>query len=154
MKDPITAYARAVVAQRIVAGPLVRLAGARHLRDLKQGRARGLRWDVDAAQFAIGYFRAVLRLAEGAHAGEPFVLEPWEVFIVGSLWGWKGTDGARRFRTAYVETGKGNGKTPLAAGIGLLGLTIFDLVVVWLTYREYGKQRAEQKTQDSVETRG
>jgi len=29
-----------------------------------------------------------------------------------------------------------------AFSIGLLGLTIFDVVVVWLTYREYGKQRA------------
>jgi uncharacterized membrane protein len=28
-----------------------------------------------------------------------------------------------------------------AFSVGLLGLTIFDLVVVWLTYREYGKQR-------------
>jgi uncharacterized membrane protein len=27
-----------------------------------------------------------------------------------------------------------------AFSIGLLGLTIFDLVVVWLTYREYRKQ--------------
>jgi uncharacterized membrane protein len=29
-----------------------------------------------------------------------------------------------------------------AFSIGLLGLTVFDVVVVWLTYREYGKQRA------------
>ena len=32
-----------------------------------------------------------------------------------------------------------------AFSIGLLALTIFDLVVVWLTYREYGKQRAARK---------
>jgi uncharacterized membrane protein len=29
-----------------------------------------------------------------------------------------------------------------AFGVGLLGLTVFDLVVVWLTFREYAKQRA------------
>jgi uncharacterized membrane protein len=29
-----------------------------------------------------------------------------------------------------------------AFSIGLLGLTVFDVVVVWLTLREYGKQRA------------
>jgi uncharacterized membrane protein len=33
-----------------------------------------------------------------------------------------------------------------AFSIGLLGLTIFDLVVVWLTYREYGRQRALVRT--------
>jgi uncharacterized membrane protein len=32
-----------------------------------------------------------------------------------------------------------------AFSIGLLALTVFDLVVVWLTYREYGKQRADRK---------
>ena len=32
-----------------------------------------------------------------------------------------------------------------AFSIGLLGLTVFDLVVVWLTYREYGKQRATRR---------
>lgn len=33
-----------------------------------------------------------------------------------------------------------------AFSVGLLGLTIFDLVVVWLTYREYGRQRALVRT--------
>ena len=39
-----------------------------------------------------------------------------------------------------------------AFSIGLLGLTIFDLVVVWLTYREYGKQRAARTQRESVRT--
>ena len=39
-----------------------------------------------------------------------------------------------------------------AFSIGLLGLTIFDLVVVWLTYREYGKQRAVRTQRESVRT--
>src|SRR5678815_2801792 len=37
--------------------------------------------------------------------------------------GWKAADGHRRFRVAYIEQGKGNGKSPLAAGIGLYMLT-------------------------------
>jgi uncharacterized membrane protein len=37
-----------------------------------------------------------------------------------------------------------------AFSIGLLGLTIFDVVVVWLTYREYGKQRAARTQRESV----
>jgi len=39
-----------------------------------------------------------------------------------------------------------------AFSIGLLGLTVFDLVVVWLTYREYGKQRAARAPRASVTT--
>jgi phage terminase large subunit-like protein len=59
---------------------------------------------------------------EVANEIRPFALEPFQRFIVGSLLGWLNPDGTRRFRTAYVEIGKGNGKTPMAAGIGLYGL--------------------------------
>ncbi|WP_238347822.1 terminase large subunit domain-containing protein [Comamonas piscis] len=51
------------------------------------------------------------------------MLAPWQVFIVGSLFGWYFDDGRRRFRVVYIETGKGSGKSPLVAGIGLYGLT-------------------------------
>lgn len=71
---------------------------------------------------AIGFFRDVLHLNGGEHEGEPFNPELWQCFIIGSLFGWKDEDGYRRFRVAYVETGKGSGKSPLAAGIGLYGL--------------------------------
>ena len=51
----------------------------------------------------------------------PFLLQPQQDFLVGSIFGWIGADGWRRFREAYIETGKGSGKTPLLAGIGLGG---------------------------------
>ena len=118
---PVTRYARDVAAGTRLAGRLVRLACERHLRDLEEGATRGVRFDERAATRAIEFF-GFLNLAEGAHAGKPFRLEPFEQFIVGSLFGWLGPDGFRRFRTAYVEIGKGNGKSPMAAGIGLYGL--------------------------------
>lgn len=121
VKDPTTHYARAVVGGKVVAGHLVRLAAERHLRDLKDGQARGLSFDLEAAARAIQFF-GFLRLAEGEFAGRPFILQPWQQFIVGSLFGWKGPDGYRRFAHGYIECGKGNGKTPLLAGIGLYGL--------------------------------
>ncbi len=39
-----------------------------------------------------------------------------------------------------------------AFSIGLVALTVFDLVVVWLTYREYGKQRTAPNPRDSIRT--
>ena len=111
-RDPVTAYARAVVAKKIIAGPYVRKACARHIADLKR---KDLEWRPERAQLAVDFFAEMLVLENG----KPFILEPWQQFVVGSLFGWHGPDGFRRFRTAYVETGKGSGKTPLAAGIGL-----------------------------------
>jgi len=118
---PTTAYARAVTVGQILAGRLVRLACERHLRDLKEGSARGLRFSEEKADAALKFFD-FLQLAEGDHAGKPFKLEPFQQFIIGSLFGWRGPDGHRRFRTAFIEIGKGNGKSPLAAAIGLYGL--------------------------------
>lgn len=121
--DRTTAFALGVVEGTIPAGPDVRNACRRHLMDLERGPARGLLWDVEEAEHAIGYFEDVLKLNGGEFEGKDFVVLGWQAFIIGSLFGWKGEDGWRRFRTAYVETAKGSGKSPLAAGIGLKGLT-------------------------------
>ncbi len=124
--DPVTRYAKAVAAVRKIAGPQVRAACQRHLNDLANGHERGLFFDKKAALRAIGFYRDVLRLNGGEFEGLPFELLDWQQFIVGSLFGWKTLDGYRRFRVAYVETGKGSGKSPLAAGIGMIGLTADD----------------------------
>lgn len=121
--DRATAFAQDVTAGRIIAGPDVRNAAQRHLNDLQHGGGRGLHWDLEAANRAIGYCEDVLCLNGGEYEGEPFILNPWQAFIIGSLFGWKSADGYRRFRTAYIETAKGSGKSPLAAAIGLYGMT-------------------------------
>ena len=120
--SPTTSYAIAVGAGDILAGPWVRKACERHARDLVRGKKRGISFDPDAAARVFRFFEDFLRLAEGQFDGLPFRLEPWQQFIIGSLFGWKRRDGSRRFRTGYLEIGKGNGKTPMAAGIGLYGL--------------------------------
>jgi phage terminase large subunit-like protein len=121
--DPATDYARAVEAGKIVAGPMVRLACKRHLLDLEQGKARGLVWDLHAANDVIGYFEDVLYVYTAENDVVPFPVFAWQAFVLGSLFGWKRSDGTPRFRIAYIETGKGSGKTPLLGGIGLYGLT-------------------------------
>jgi phage terminase large subunit-like protein len=121
--DPVTAWAQEVYSGKVLAGPDIRNACGRHLRDLEDGPKRGLTWDLEKANRAIRYFKTVLKLNGGEHEGLPFVLLPWQAFIVGSIFGWMAPDGFRRFRTCYIESGKGSGKSPLAAGIGLYCLT-------------------------------
>lgn len=126
--DRVLDYARAVLDGDLIAGPHVRDACARHLRDLNDGESRGLVFSPDIAAEAIAFFEEVLCLNGGEYEGKPFILGPWQAFVVGSLYGWLRRDEAtgdlvRRFRVAYVETGKGSGKSPLAAGVGMYGLT-------------------------------
>ena len=118
MTDPVTTYARHVIKGKILTGELVRLACQRHIDDLKSGLARGLRFDKNAALRAIDFF-PLLQHSQGEWAGGPFNLESWQKFIVGSLFGWKRADGTRRFRTAYNEIARKNGKSTISAGVGL-----------------------------------
>lgn len=120
--DRTSAYARDVIAGKIIAGPHVRAACARHLADLETGPARGLRFSLPHAADAMAFFEEVLCLNGGEYEGKPFVLQGWQAFIVGCIYGWLRGD-VRRFRVAYVETAKGSGKSPLAAGVGMKGLT-------------------------------
>ena len=131
--DPVTAYARGVVDGSIVASRSVVHACRRHLDDLEQGAARGLEWRPERAQEVIDFFAEVLCLPEDEDASDdaeaeradvtdepkPFVLAPFQQFIAGSLFGWYTIKGFRRFKEAYIETGKGSGKTPFGAGLGL-----------------------------------
>ncbi|WP_210201006.1 terminase large subunit [Cohaesibacter gelatinilyticus] len=114
--DPVSDYALGVVDGVYPAGPYVRGICQRHLDDLERGG--DLWFDLEAADYAIGFFEDVLTV-EKDNETVPFHLEPWQAFVVGSLFGWMKGD-ERRFNTAYIETGKGSGKSPLAAGVGLL----------------------------------
>ncbi len=123
--DRATEYASAVDRGEILAGPYVRGACRRHLADLERSSDPDYFFEFavcDAAK-AIRFFEEYLRLNGGQYEGKPFLLLPWQAFIIGSIFGWKRkSDGFRRFRVAYIETPKGSGKSPLAAGVGLKGL--------------------------------
>lgn len=123
LPDRTRDYAEKVIAGQIVAGPHVRNSCRRHMLDLEKGHERGLYFDHDAALYAFEFFEGVLKLSEGQFEGRAFELHSSQAFIIGSLFGWKRADGTRRFRRAYIEQGKGNGKSPLAGGIGLYGMT-------------------------------
>ncbi len=131
--DAVTRYAIRVVNGDVVAGPHVRDACDRHIRDLVTGADRGLTWHVHEVERVIEFFAVVLTVeveyqdenGEAVSEAVPFELHESQEFIVGSLFGWRNKLGNRRFRRAYVEIAKGNGKSPLAAGIGhyMLGAT-------------------------------
>jgi phage terminase large subunit-like protein len=129
--SPVTRYAKDVFDGTILACKWVKLAAARHLKDkpwihnVKNKCIRGLWFDEAAAAHVINFFPTFLCFYEGDFDGMPFILTPHQQFIVGSIFGWKRKDGYRRFRTAYIEESKGQGKSPLAGGVGLYGLA-FD----------------------------
>lgn len=116
-------YARDVASGKIPACQYVRWTCERHLKDLKRSLKRGGKWrfDKDKAEAAC-VFVQLLPHAKGKWAAkkELIKLEPWQKFIFCSLFGWVSKKtGLRRFREAYCEVPRKNGKSVLAAGLGL-----------------------------------
>lgn len=107
-------------------GPLLRKAKAEgwgdRIRGTNDERAvlAGCRFDAGLAERAVQFFARLLRHSKGKWAGEPFILADWQrVNIIEPLFGWLTPEGVRRFRTAYIEVPKKNGKSTLAAGVGM-----------------------------------
>ena len=104
----------------------MRLACAKHLREVTERQHDPrfpYRFDEGLASQAILFFPALLRLEDGRR----FRLTDWQKFVTGSIFGWVRKQPLRgkwirRFQHAYIETGKGSGKTPWLAGTGLYGL--------------------------------
>ncbi len=131
--DQVLAFAQAVSEGEITAGPSVRLAAQRHIGDLadaESGKSIYV-FDMEKSERVIGLFPKLFMLTKIKR--QPFVLLPWQAFIVGSLFGWFINDGCgtRRFKRAYVETGKGSGKSPLGAALMLLNCMVENRAEVY-----------------------
>lgn len=67
-------------------------------------------------------FIEMLKLHEGKLAGQRFKLHAWQKRIVRRIYGDTAQDGRRKVRTVFILLPRGNGKTTLCAGLGLLHL--------------------------------
>ncbi|MDD5352999.1 MAG: terminase large subunit [Candidatus Omnitrophica bacterium] len=121
---PAEQYARDVLTGKIVTCRYVKLAAARHVRDLAEGYKRGLWFDAPAAQHRLDFYQ-FCRHFEGEWAGQ--VIEPssWQQFIKWCIYGWKRADGSRRFRKAYISVARKAGKSTDVATDGIY-LAFFD----------------------------
>jgi phage terminase large subunit-like protein len=112
----MNSYIEDVISGKKLVPDLVKSAIQRHINDLERD---DIYFDREAADHAIDFF-GYLKHSKGKFAGQTFVLSDWQRFIVGSLFGWKNTiDDLRRFRSAYIEVPRKNGKTTLLSGIAL-----------------------------------
>lgn len=112
-------YIDDVMHGNVIVGEHVRASIDRHQRDIERQDAPDFHYvfDANAAIHNIDFFPMVCRHSIGEYATLPFELEPWQAFVVGSIFGWKRLDGTRRFRKVYVGVGRKNGKSTLLAAL-------------------------------------
>ena len=120
-KETVLKWAEDCAARKNIVGEEVVLACKRYLSDLKRDDIELRSTDPD---FAINIIQETLVHQQGEDLegkpllGRPFLLEPWEMFVVYNLLGfyYKGTD-ERRYKEAYIQVARKNGKTSLIAGL-------------------------------------
>lgn len=121
-------YVDSIISGDKVASQEIKLACERFKRDLKDERYN---FNPKNAEFVIQIIESTFTHEKGEDMdgyglrGKPFILEPWQKFIVYNLLGFyhKGTV-IRRYKEAFIMLGRKNGKTPfvsaLAWALGLL----------------------------------
>lgn len=120
-KDVAIKYAEDVTSGIIIAGAEIVKACERFLKDLERDDLELRTHDPDTAINIMQTFFVHNKgedLDGNALMGKPFLLEPFEVFIVYNLLGfwWTGTN-KRRFNEAFIELGRKNGKTSFIAAL-------------------------------------
>ena len=122
-------YAKQVVAGKIPACRFVIAACQRHLDDLVASKTRAFKYKFDPAKAEKKL--ALIQLmphtkGEWAFKRQLVTLEPWQLFGLACTFGWvRKLSGVRRFRISYWEVPRKNGKTVIAAGVGI-GMFVAD----------------------------
>lgn len=112
-------YAQNVISGKIICGELIRLATERFSRLMEDDRYE---FKEDRVDRVIRFF-GILKHFTGRHAGKPFVLQPWQQFVIASIYGfYVKSDGSRLTKYVYIEIARKNGKTAFAAGLSLYHL--------------------------------
>lgn len=117
-------YARDVLSGKIPACTWVQRACQRQVDDVARGAQWRYRFDRKKAN-RICEFIELLPHIKGQWTTKTIKLEPWQCFILTTLFGWVDRDtGARRFQKALIVIPRKNAKSTLAAAIGLFLLAM------------------------------
>src|SRR5207237_639823 len=113
-------YERQILAGEIVACKFVRQAVQRNVDDLARQDDPRFPFHYDAAKATrVCKFIECLPHVKGPLTGQLIKLEPWQIWILTTIFGWAKADGFRRFRRAYLEMPRGQGKSALSSGVAL-----------------------------------
>lgn len=112
-------YAQDVIEGNVVCGRYIKLAAERFFDFMENDRYEFREEKVD---YVIKFF-SILRHFTGRHAGKSFALQPWQQFVIASIYGFyvKETN-ERLVKYVYIEISRKNGKTAFAAGLCLFHL--------------------------------
>jgi phage terminase large subunit-like protein len=116
--DRAQRYISQVLNGEVAACKWVRLACQRQLNDLAN-RELGFSFDVNRANRPVQFAESLPHIKGSQYAGKKLAFGDWQCFIITTVFGWVDPQGHRRYRTAYIEVPRKNGKSTMSAPIGL-----------------------------------
>ena len=121
--DRANQYIDDVLNDRILACHWVKVACQRQLNDLKRTDFE-YTFNENVANMVCQFIEALPHIKGSQFAGTLLRLEPWQCFIITTVFGWIHKDtGLRRYKTVYIECPRKNGKSTLSAPVALYLLT-------------------------------
>jgi len=117
--NPVLDYWRAIQDARIRVPRKVREMVRRLARDIETPREPWV-YDTDRANHALFFIEGFCKHTKGKWGGKPVVLELWQRSLIAAAFGFIDVNtGLRRFRKVMLVVGRKNGKSTLAAAVGL-----------------------------------
>lgn len=113
-----TWYAERLIDGTIPASKENILVAKRHIRDLERQGTDDFPWtfDEEKGHRPIRFIEKKCKPSKGDF--DQLVMQPWQHFIIGSLYGWVHKDtGLRRFREGLIFISRKNGKTTMISGL-------------------------------------
>lgn len=113
-------YEADVLSGKVLACEFVKKAVRRNQEDRRRYKEHGLYAFSESEGNRVCKFIELLTHTKGALAGQKIKLEPWQIWILTTIFGWRRrSDGGRRFRRVYIEVPRGNGKSCLSSSVAL-----------------------------------
>lgn len=119
-------YVNEVSEGKILVSRLVKLAVDRFKRDIERQNTKEFPYHFDSnASDRFIMFAESTKLYSDKWAGKFLHLEDWQCFIFANVYGWKKSDGRRRFRKAFLQVARKNGKSSMLSVV-----LLWDLMMV------------------------
>lgn len=119
-----TWYAEQVISGKITAGEKVILAAKRHVRDIKRQGTKSFPYifEEETGHRPIRFIEKYCKPSKGNF--KQLILQPWQHFVLGSLFGWIHKDTKlRRFKEGLIFVSRKQGKTTMISGAANYGVS-------------------------------
>lgn len=116
--DRANRYIKGVLDGSIAVCKWVKLACQRQVDDLADD-THGFVFDEARANRVVKFAEALPHIKGSQYAGKKLEMMDWQCFILTTVFGWVDKTGNRRFKTAYIEVPRKNGKSTMSAPVAL-----------------------------------